>query len=53
MQTPTPKATMSVTSPYPPLNDEQHYFHWRTPETEDDNISAAKEINRQNRRNKI
>jgi len=44
---------MSVIRPYPPLNEEHPYFHWRNAEAEDDNISAAKEIKLQNRRNKI
>ena len=44
---------MSINKPYPPLNEQHPYFHWRRPEIEDDNISAAKEIKRQNRRNKI
>ena len=40
---------------YPTLNEaEEHpYFDWRRPIDEDDNIPAAKEIKRQNRRNKI
>lgn len=44
---------MATLRPYPPLNEEHPYFHWRDAEVEDDNISAAKEIKRQNRRNKI
>ncbi|KAK0726439.1 hypothetical protein B0T21DRAFT_350572 [Apiosordaria backusii] len=44
---------MSVIRPYPPLKERHPYFHWRNAEDEDDNISAAKEIKRQNRRNKI
>ena len=44
---------MSETRPYPPLDELHPYFHWRRAEAEDDNISAAKDIKQQNRRNKI
>jgi hypothetical protein len=36
-----------------PLDENHPYFHWRNAEDEDDNISAAKEMKCQNRRNKI
>ncbi|KAK4167863.1 hypothetical protein QBC43DRAFT_202381 [Cladorrhinum sp. PSN259] len=42
---------MDVTTPNPPLVDA--YSDWRYAEAEDDNISTAREIKRQNRRNKF
>ncbi|KAK1752485.1 hypothetical protein QBC47DRAFT_58754 [Echria macrotheca] len=46
-------ATMPAIRSFPDRGDSHPYFHWREPDVEDDNISAAKEIKRQNRRNKI